>query len=83
MTVYEDQCVSCPPEMGCLGNSCPNLNVEVHRCDECKDYADCIIDDEELCFQCAEKKLNNYFNELEISEKAKILGLKFFNIEKN
>ena len=35
MVVYEDMCVGCPPEMGCLGSSCPNRNVERWYCDEC------------------------------------------------
>lgn len=35
MIEYRDQCVGCPPEMGCLGNSCPNKNVPYHACDHC------------------------------------------------
>lgn len=33
MIVYEDECVCCPTEMGCLGNSCPNRNVPHYYCD--------------------------------------------------
>ena len=43
MIKYEDECVGCPPEMGCLGDSCPNRDVKHLYCDKCK--ADC----EELC----------------------------------
>ena len=27
MIKYEDECVGCPPERGCLGSVCPNRNV--------------------------------------------------------
>ena len=37
MIRYEDQCVGCPPERGCLGNSCPYKSVSVYVCDECGD----------------------------------------------
>ena len=54
MTKYENECVGCPPEMGCLGNSCPNRNVKHLYCDEC--HADCeelyLYDKEELCEDC-------------------------------
>lgn len=35
MTKIENQCVGCPKNMGCLGSSCPNRNVEVVYCDIC------------------------------------------------
>ena len=54
MIKYEDECVGCPPEKGCLGNSCPNRNVKHLYCDRCK--CDCeelyLYDDEELCEEC-------------------------------
>lgn len=54
MTKYEDECVCCPPEMGCLGSACPNRNVKHLYCDKCK--ADCEelydYDGEELCEEC-------------------------------
>lgn len=33
----EDECVGCPPEMGCLGTACPNRNVMHCYCDKCGD----------------------------------------------
>lgn len=36
MIRYEDNCVGCPPEMGCLGGACPNKNVPVFNCDKCE-----------------------------------------------
>lgn len=37
MISYEDECVGCPPEMGCLGDSCPNRNVKRFYCDWCEE----------------------------------------------
>ena len=31
----ENECVGCPPNMGCLGAGCPNRNVLHIECDEC------------------------------------------------
>ena len=33
--VLEDECVSCPPEVGCLGSACPKKNVAHYYCDKC------------------------------------------------
>ena len=55
MIKTEDNCVGCPPEMGCLGSFCPNRNVLVYICDCCKCEADelYIYDGEEqLCEDC-------------------------------
>ena len=54
MITYENQCVGCPPERGCLGASCPNRNVPVMRCDCCRDYVDELYDyeGEEICGKC-------------------------------
>lgn len=35
MIEYEDECVGCPPEMGCMGSACPNKRVAHYYCDEC------------------------------------------------
>lgn len=55
MIRYEDQCVGCPPEMGCLGASCPRRCVEIYVCDGCGEdiYGDVYeYDGEELCEGC-------------------------------
>ena len=56
MIRYENECVGCPPEMGCLGSSCPNRNVPHRYCDKCGEeiYEDEIYDveGEELCLDC-------------------------------
>lgn len=32
---FENECVGCPKEMGCMGDSCPNRNVKHLYCDIC------------------------------------------------
>lgn len=54
---YEDECVGCPPHMGCLGDMCPNRNIPVYACDECGDECNpdelyVTDDDEMLCESC-------------------------------
>ena len=35
-----NECVGCPPEMGCLGSACPHRNIPVFSCDQCGDDGD-------------------------------------------
>lgn len=56
---YEDMCVGCPPERGCLGSSCPNRDVPIYYCDRCEDedvelYE---FDGKELCIECIKELL--------------------------
>lgn len=59
MIKYENECVGCPPEMGCMGDSCPNRDVQHLYCDRCGE--DCeelfIFDGEELCEDCLKNSL--------------------------
>ena len=58
MVEITNECVGCPPEMGCLGSSCPNRNVKRFYCDECKEETQIYeFDGEELCIDCIEKRL--------------------------
>lgn len=58
MVEYENECVGCPPEMGCMGSSCPNRNVPHYYCDECGDETSLYYyDDKELCIDCIKKLL--------------------------
>jgi hypothetical protein len=72
MLKYEDYCVSCPPEMGCLGSSCPNRNVAVYYCDTCDDYAAYQLDGEDYCEECAEKYLVSLYDNPEDCEELDI-----------
>lgn len=59
MIKIENDCVGCPPEMGCMGSSCPNRNVKHFYCDDCGDETDLYeFDGEELCIDCIEKRLD-------------------------
>ena len=47
MKSIENECVGCPPELICLGDSCPYRNVVRFYCDRCGE----------------EEKLYHYYNE--------------------
>lgn len=77
MRKYENECVGCPPEMGCLGRSCPNMNVPRDYCDVCGDYAEYTIDGEDYCEKCANEMLNKFFDGLTVFGKTDVLGFSF------
>lgn len=54
MVKYVDGCVGCPTEMGCLGRSCPYMNMPVACCDRCEDEDEEFyeLDGEYLCRDC-------------------------------
>jgi hypothetical protein len=58
MISLEDECVGCPAELGCLGNSCPYKNVPRFYCDGCGNEAKLYwYDGEQLCIDCIECRL--------------------------
>lgn len=58
MIKYENECVGCPPEMGCMGSSCPNRNVPRFYCDKCKEEEELYeFDGEQLCIECIKERL--------------------------
>ena len=69
MIKFEDECVGCPPELGCLGENCPNRNVVHLYCDNCGDDVENLFDTggEQLCERCLHKRFDtidyeNYVN---------------------
>ncbi len=53
MKRIENECVGCPKELGCMGNSCPYKNVTRFYCDRCGDEATLYYyEDKELCADC-------------------------------
>ena len=59
MITYEDECVCCPKEMGCLGSRCPNRNVPHLHCDECGEETNLYeYEGEELCIECIKNRLD-------------------------
>ena len=64
MIKYENECVGCPPEMGCLGDGCPNRNVPRYYCDKCGEEMDAYfdIDGEIICDDCAHDMLEEMYS---------------------
>ena len=59
MIEYENNCVGCPPNLGCLGDTCPNRNVPYLYCDECDADVETLYEDEsgqQLCEECLLKR---------------------------
>lgn len=58
MVAYEDECVGCPPELGCFGSACPKSKVKHLYCDKCKDDTDKLyrFNGYELCEECLKKE---------------------------
>lgn len=56
---YENECVGCPPDMGCLGVACSNRRVPHLYCDKCKQEVDDLYDydDKQICLDCIVKQL--------------------------
>lgn len=57
MIEFENECVGCPPEMGCLGSTCKYINVPHYYCDECGDESKLYeYENKELCENCLLEK---------------------------
>ena len=74
MIKYENDCVGCPPNMGCMGDACPYKNVPHYYCDECGEeivdnpgYAEYYTTDctDHLCKDCYEKALDYLYEDNE------------------
>ena len=54
MIKYEDECVGCPPNMGCMGDACKYRNVPHLYCDRCDAECEMLYEfyGEELCEDC-------------------------------
>lgn len=59
MKTINDECVGCPPEIGCFGNSCPYKNVTRYYCDDCQNENELYhFEGDELCAECVLKRLD-------------------------
>ena len=65
MIKFINECVGCPPERGCLGESCSNRHVPLLVCDECGCEPDelYIVDGEQICSDC----LKEHFDKIDYS----------------
>lgn len=54
MRKHENECVGCPPGVGCLGSACPNRDVLHVSCDACGDEDDEMYsyDGQDYCGAC-------------------------------
>lgn len=73
MIVFENQCIDCG--LPCMGYRCIYKNVEMHYCDHCGKEAKFKIDENELCYNCANQLLDGNWEDLSISEKAETLDI--------
>ncbi|MCM1062690.1 MAG: hypothetical protein NC452_20785 [Eubacterium sp.] len=80
MIKIRNECVCCPPEMGCLGGTCPYVNVKRAVCDECGADAIYRIDGEDYCDTHVRKYLRDIFDSLLAEEQAECLGIDFETI---
>lgn len=74
MTKYEDGCVNCPRELGCIGANCPRYEVQSIYCEFCGEPAEYKIEGDDYCEDCAKKYLQDVFGNLSVREMANILG---------
>ena len=60
-----NECCDCAvPGYPCLGEACPQRNVEVYECDECGDELDVVYEDEDgkhYCEECLLEKFKKVF----------------------
>ena len=55
MIRYENGCVGCPTERGCIGRACPRREIAIFVCDHCDEDIDediYEVDGEDLCESC-------------------------------
>ena len=62
MIEYENECVGCPPEIGCLGDNCPYSHVKHLYCDECGDEVGTLydLDNSQYCEKCVLGQLHKH-----------------------
>ena len=75
MRQIENECVGCPPEIGCIGPSCPYVHVTRCYCDVCGESAEYTIDGKDYCENCATEYLQEAFDAHSIIEKAELLDM--------
>ena len=75
MIKQESFCVGCPPEMGCIGTSCPYWLVDVYYCDTCGcEGAEYRYEDEEICEDCLRKEVARLWAMYDKDEKANLVS---------
>lgn len=67
MIEYENECVWCPEDMGCLGTSCKYVNVPHLYCDECGDEDDVLYEYQNMCL-CTQCFLEKYERKIKVQD---------------
>lgn len=53
MVEYENECVGCPTELGCIGDGCQHRKVPHYYCDECGEETKLYrLGEKEYCKDC-------------------------------
>lgn len=81
MVKVENDCVGCPPEIGCMGSACPYRSAKVTVCDNCGKMAEYNVDGEDFCVECLEEYLKDSFNEYSLYEKLDILKIDYYTVD--
>lgn len=70
MIRFEDECVGCPPDLGCMGSACKYKDVPHLVCDECQmETTLYYFDGKQMCIDCIEEQLEEITIE-EVLEKG-------------
>lgn len=76
MLKYEDYCCGCANDTyPCMGNDCPRKHVPVYICDSCGEEAVYRSGDEDFCYSCLSKYLDECFSALDVETRAYLLEL--------
>lgn len=78
MVTYENECVGCPPEMGCMGSACLYRNVPHYYCDKCGCETKTLYEignEGQMCVECVENFVNEEFEGLSLRDKFVALDL--------
>ena len=73
MVRFEDECVGCPTEMGCLGGACKYTDVPHLICDICE--SETILyhfNDQHLCAECVLDQLDEVTMEEALTREGEI-----------
>lgn len=79
MTKIESRCVDC--QLPCIGSDCKYYRVKVTCCDSCGEEANYNMDGEDCCEECVKEYLQEQFDNLSVSEKARLLNIHINEVE--
>ena len=78
MIVHENECVDCG--LPCIGSLCSYSDVVRRYCDICGEPAEYIVDNVDMCEDCANKVVDEEFKGLTYFEKCELLEFEYKEI---